>query len=77
MKKNPEGYENCWEYWDCSPDMQKECIVYKERDGKECLFYTDNLKVFDWAREKRNFNSCLECPWCEHLVRQQPKNRQE
>lgn len=60
---NGKKYNQCWEYWDCPKDFQKKCSVYKAKDGTRCWIYTDNLKVFDWARPKRKFESCVKCPW--------------
>lgn len=55
--------ENCWEFWDCSDDAKSQCPVFKTRDGKRCWIYTDNLKVFDWAKGSHEFDTCLQCPW--------------
>lgn len=71
MEKNTIDYENCWDYWHCSPDAQEKCSVYKARAGRECWIYTDNLKVFDWIRDERGFQTCLECPWYKRLKNQQ------
>jgi len=77
VDRQPKGYENCWEYWNCSEDMQKNCPVYGAKAGKECWVYTDNLKVFDWVSGKRGFDSCFECPWYKYLNKQKLKEKSE
>lgn len=62
-----ENYQNCWEYWKCRKELQKQCPVYKDKAGKNCWMYTDNLKVFDWVAKERGFKSCRECPWYQHM----------
>ena len=47
--------------------MQEQCPVYKAKAGDRCWMYTDNLRVFDWVKPKRGFDSCLECPWYKRL----------
>jgi hypothetical protein len=43
------------------------CPVHKEKDGRKCWLYTDHLKVFEWAKSKRKFKYCWECPWCQQV----------
>jgi hypothetical protein len=63
LKEEKPKYQNCWEYWKCPEDFHAKCPVFRLKDGKKCWIYTDHLKVFGWAKEKRSFDSCLECPW--------------
>ena len=62
MAKTKEAIA-CWKYWNCTKDMQEKCSVYKEKEGRKCWMYTHNLTPFMWAKPKRNFKSCKECPW--------------
>lgn len=62
-----EKYKNCWEYWACDTNAKQKCPVYKKKDGKKCWLYTDNLRVFKWARPKRDFEYCWECLWCQRV----------
>lgn len=63
MAQLKRGAENCWDFWGCPDDAKAKCTVFKAKDGKRCWIYTDNLKVFDWAMPKKNFTTCLDCPW--------------
>ena len=67
MKAQESGYENCWDYWRCSDDAKAKCPAFKAGAGKNCWIYTDNLKVFEWARSKVDFDTCPECPWYKQM----------
>ena len=59
----PSGYKNCWEYWHCTDDAKAKCPVYKEQDGHKCWLYLDNLDIYDWAKPKKEYHNCSDCPW--------------
>jgi len=66
-----QGYQNCWEYWDCPKELQVQCPVFNLDEGRKCRLYTDNLKVFDWARPRRDFDSCLDCSWYQRMEKEE------
>jgi hypothetical protein len=50
----------CWEYFDCSEELRKDCIVYQSRHDKT-LFSECWLKfnILEGGHAKRG--SCIEC----------------
>ena len=67
MESKMDRYENCWDYWHCADAAKKKCPAYKTEAGRACWIYTDNLKVFEWARKNRSFDTCMDCPWYKHV----------
>jgi hypothetical protein len=59
--------KNCWKYWSCSEEFKDKCPTYAADQGRNYWKYTGDLSPFEWARSKRNFDSCLECPWYKKM----------
>ena len=65
-----KNIENCWEFWNCSRDVQQICPAYKTNSGRECWMiagtFNPDGKVI-CPKAKNEFKSCLECPWFKKL----------
>ena len=62
-KSKIKKHQNCWEYWHCKDDAKAQYPVYKSKDGRKCWVYIHSLDVFDWAKPKKEYENCFDCPW--------------
>lgn len=66
-----QGYQNCWEYWNCKKELQAQCPIFNSEDLKKRRLYTDNLQVFDWVRPRRDFDDFIDCPWHKRMEKKE------
>jgi hypothetical protein len=64
MNTNKEA-ENCWEFWDCKPEIRDACRSFKCDSGKECWYIVGSKadKKDQCPQIKNNFKYCRECSW--------------
>lgn len=57
--------ENCWEYWNCSPETRKEYPAFLYDSGKECWMVAGHCSETggQCPRIKHRFKNCFDCPW--------------
>jgi hypothetical protein len=66
---NRQDPQNCWEFWDCPPDVKEKCLAYDLRLGKECWTVAgiNTRKEARCTRVKLGFKDCWECAWFKKM----------
>lgn len=60
---NKEEAKNCWEFWNCPPEIRENCPAYQTNSGQECWLVAKDF----CPRRKTKYKHCWECPWFQKL----------